>query len=431
MMTEAADKHRLLVVDDSPENRDMLSRRLKRSGYDVLTAEGGREAIEAVRNSEVDLVLLDIMMPGIDGLEVLRILREKHSQSELPVIMVTAKGDSKDMVGALDLGANDYVTKPIDFPVVLARVKSQLRSKASANRTVTLTSIDFKPGAEVDGRYVIEELIGTGTFGAVYRARHKELESEVALKILKAGITSSDEALIRFRREGVSACRISHPNAVAVSDFGVTDQGVAYLVMELLHGISLGREIKDSGPLDPVRCARLLLPICEVLAEAHRNGIVHRDIKPENVFLHRCEQGEVVKVLDFGIAKLVGETVAQENLTTEGQLLGTPGYMAPERLRNEPYDGRSDVYSLGILLFQMLTGRQPFTGSENDAMSVLMMHVNEPLPRMGDIRPGVPDAVEQVVRRAADKHPENRPDAAELARAFAQAAGADLAADRL
>src|SRR5262249_36060406 len=156
--------------------------------------------------------------------------------------------------------------------------------------------------------------------------------------------------------------RVNHPNAVSVLDSGVSAEGIAYLVMELLEGRSLTEELREKGVLPPARCAEILMPVCDVLTKAHASGIVHRDIKPDNIYLNRTAVGEVVKVVDFGIAKLMDDTGGQNNesLTVTGGLLGTPTYMAPERLENKPYDGKADVYSLGIMLYRMLAGRVPF-----------------------------------------------------------------------
>ena len=238
----------LLVVDDNEMNRDMLSRRLERKGYRVMTAADGLHALELVGQEPIDLVLLDIMMPGMTGIEVLRALREQAPASELPVIMVSAKGESDDVVQALELGANDYVTKPIDFPIVLARVKSQLRMRTTPNRAPRWT---WAPPLPSSGRQrslpestMLESKLGSGSFGAVYRARHISLDHPVALKILQCNVRASVEAVARFRQEGISACRINHPNAVSVIDFGVTATGLAYLEMELLEGASLLEELR-------------------------------------------------------------------------------------------------------------------------------------------------------------------------------------------
>jgi len=407
----------LLVVDDNEMSRDMLSRRLERKGYQVRVAEDGEKALVIVEKETIDLVLLDIMMPGIDGVEVLKILRRKHSQVQLPVIMATAKADSEAMIEALDNGANDYIIKPLNFKVVLARVQTHLRTKGAspAPRSGEPTIAELGPGVVLAGKYRLQDPIGAGTFGAVHRAVHVDLDHQVAVKILQPSITANDEALKRFRLEGVAACKVRHPNAVAVSDFGVTDTGVAYLVMELLEGTSLENEIHDQGRLSPRRCLEILEPVCNVLVDAHDAGLVHRDIKPGNIFLHRSSHGEQVKVLDFGIAKLVGEAVTQENLTAEGWVLGTPAYMAPERISSTELTDRADVYSLGIMLFEMLTGKQPFTAANRDPMSMIMMHVNNAAPTLRSVAPELPEVLEDVVARAVCKDPAERTGARQLA----------------
>jgi serine/threonine protein kinase/CheY-like chemotaxis protein len=413
----------LLVVDDNEVNRDMLSRRLSRKGYQVKTASNGHEALKMVENGAFDLILLDIMMPGLNGIEVLKILRQKYSTAELPIIMATAKDRSEDVVEALELGANDYVTKPIDFPVVLARVTAHLRQKVAAapKKEQSPTPQEIGPGVTLAEKYLLEDKLGTGSFGTVYRGKHLSLQQAVAIKVLQTSLAPASEALARFRREGISACRVRHPNAVSVLDFGITATGVAYLVMELLEGRSLAEELKEKGTLNPQRCATILAPICDVLAEVHAQGMVHRDIKPANIFIHRGHAGEIVKVLDFGIAKLVGDVTGEEHLTVEGSILGTPTYMAPERFSNENYDGRADVYSLGVLLYRMLGGRTPF--QSKDLMAVAMQHLRETPRSLRELNPMVTRELEAVVMSAMSKSMHDRPSAAELSYRFGAVVG--------
>jgi CheY-like chemotaxis protein len=415
----------ILVVDDLPANRDLMSRRLERSGFRVIGAGGGQEALEVLRQNAVDLVLLDIMMPGMTGIDVLRQLRLSRSGAQLPVIMVTARTDSEDVIEALALGANDYVTKPVDYPVTLARIQAHLRT-STAVRTAAQgpppepsLPAHAGPGTVLAGRYRLDAPIGGGSFGTVFRGRHLELGRDVAVKVLATSAGDDPEALARFRREGASACRVQHPNAVAVLDFGVNESGVAYLVMELLSGRSLEREIEEKGRLPPLRCAEILVPVCSALAAAHAAGVVHRDVKPSNVFLHLTPQGEVPKILDFGIAKVVGDQALGRNLTLDGSLLGTPAYMAPERFRRGPYGPKSDVYSVGAMLYEMLCGRLPFIPASADPLALVTMQAEEEPPSLRERQPDVTPALEALVRQALDREPSIRPSADQLARRLA------------
>jgi DNA-binding response OmpR family regulator len=409
----------LLIVDDDADNRYVLGRRLESEGWVVREAESGERALQAVRAGGVDLVLLDLAMPGMSGVEVLKALRGTRSAADLPVIMVTASCDSEDVVEALGQGANDYVTKPIDFPVAIARIDAALRTRREASAPGPATLAEVGVGTLLGGRYRLESRIGAGNHGAVYRARHVELDRAVAVKVLRTGAPGSADALHRFRREGIAACRVSHPHAVAVLDFAVAG-GVAYLVMELLEGHSLDVELTPALPLGVKRSVAIAVPVCEALAEAHRAGIVHRDVKPANIFLHRVGERTVPKVLDFGIARVVGDAAARHHLTLEGWIVGTPAYMAPERFESGACDGKADVYGLGVTLFQMLTGRLPFVAVDGEPMALARKHLAELPPALRALNPEVPLSLEEAVMRALAKRPPKRPTAAELAALLAE-----------
>jgi CheY-like chemotaxis protein len=414
----------LLVVDDNLLNRELLGRRLEGAGYGVEVAASGKEALDIMGRRSVDLVLLDVMMPEMSGLDVLTRIREKHSPAELPVIMVTARTESADVVEALGLGANDYVSKPVDFPVVQARIEAHLRTRSAAAAAPPPASLggsrDVQPGTVIAGRYEIAARIGGGSFGAVFRGRHLDLDQPVAVKVLALGGGADPSALDRFRREGISACRVRHPHAVSVVDFGVTETGVAYLVMELLEGRTLERELQESGALSPARATDVLAPVCGAVAEAHRSGVLHRDIKPANIFLHRRGGAEVPKILDFGVAKLVSDAAVVRNLTLDASLFGTPAYMAPERFRYEPYGPASDVYSLGMTLYHALAGRLPFESGGDDPLAVVAGQAGEAPPPLRSSNPAVGDALESAVLAALSRDPKGRPTAEELERRLTQ-----------
>jgi serine/threonine protein kinase len=264
-------------------------------------------------------------------------------------------------------------------------------------------------GMVLSARYRLEEKIGEGGFGAVFRASDaRQGGRTVAVKIFRPNADNrSSVALERFRLEAVSAGKISHPNAVGIYDSGVSC-GIAYLVMEYVPGRSLATELSGGARVPPARALRLTAEICDALAHAHRSNIVHRDIKPENVLI---TPGDVAKVIDFGVAKIQEATGTGLTLTMTGAVVGTPTYIAPERLENVPYDGRSDVYSVGILLYEMLCGRPPFMAADGNVFSLVMMHLQEPPPPLTDFTAGVPATVQALVLLALEKNPADRPTA--------------------
>jgi serine/threonine protein kinase/ligand-binding sensor domain-containing protein len=279
---------------------------------------------------------------------------------------------------------------------------------------------DVLPGSVLDGKYRIEEKIGAGGFGAVFRAEQLALERRVAVKIFRPSAgNDSALALDRFQREGMSACRVNHPNAIQVFDSGISGDGIPYLVMELLEGRSLRSELRRAGPLPLGRALTIAIRVCEALAAAHAAGIIHRDIKPDNVFLQKSKDGEVVKLLDFGIAKLLDGDDALPDATASAALLGTPRYMAPERLaRTRNDDARGDVYSVGVTLFETIAGRSPWPKSPDVFQLVTNILTGEPRALASF---GVPERVSAIVRSTLAREPEERPTAAKLAEELTEA----------
>jgi serine/threonine protein kinase len=269
----------------------------------------------------------------------------------------------------------------------------------------------------LDGKYRLDEQLGAGGFGAVFRGRHLVLDAPIAIKVFRpAPGNDSAEGLQRFLREGATTARLDHPNAVRVLDSGVSTGGVAFLIMELLRGQSLAQELKAVGKVSLRRAAQIAATVADVLAAAHARGILHRDIKPDNVFLHREGDREVVKVVDFGIARFFDgpQSVGVTRLTQPGEYLGTPRFIAPERIACGPDDGRSDVFSLGAILYQSICGLSPWTMQQERQMPLGL--VTNPRPRdMRQHRSDVPPELESLILRCLAWEPAKRPTAAELA----------------
>ena len=300
----------------------------------------------------------------------------------------------------------------------LARKQEQLLESYKKADQIFSALVEILPNTILDGKYRLETKIGKGGYGVVYRATHLALNRVVAVKIFRPiAANESQENLSRFRLEGISTCRVNHPNAVSILDSGVSLEGIVYLVMELLEGYSLATELEEVRTLSIKRCLEILIPTCNVLAEAHRSGVIHRDIKPDNIFLHKNGDIEIVKVVDFGIAKFLDQSsgmIDLQNLTVQGIILGTPIYMAPERLSNSIYDGRSDVYSLGIMFYQMLCGHPPFEIGLGGIFSVAISHISEKPQMLRSIDADIPLAVEDIVMRTLSKEAAYRPSAEEL-----------------
>jgi serine/threonine-protein kinase len=296
----------------------------------------------------------------------------------------------------------------------------------------TTSTGDSLIGATLAGRYRVEARVGSGAMGAVYRAEHAVLGRRVALKILNRDRLVGGDTVQRFRREAQALSALHHPNTVRVFDFGASDEGMLYLAMELLEGEALTDRIVREGPLPVQEAIDIIQQVLRSIGEAHAQGLVHRDLKPDNVFLARVQHAPtpIVKVLDFGIAKAIeGERAIDQFETLDGTVFGTPRYMSPEQAAGKPLDLRSDLYSVGIMLYELLSGHPPFV--DNDAVVVMARHIREepaPVCRAAPTRP-IPPCLEVCLSQALAKRPAARFQTAEAFESALQ--GCRQAATRL
>ena len=288
-----------------------------------------------------------------------------------------------------------------------------------ADATLSDVPVDPLIGRVFEGKYRLDERLGGGGMGTVYRATHLLIERPVAVKVLSQRFVGDETAQQRFRREARASGRMQHPNAVMVNDFGATEDGWLYIVMELLEGQTLRDLLVREAPLDPARVVSFMLQTCAAVGAAHDAGLIHRDLKPANIFIEqRPNLAAVVKVLDFGVAKFVVEEHDDDynTLTQVGAIIGTPRYMSPEQCSGAaPLTPASDVYSLGIILYEMLTGAVPF--SADTPLGVALKQVSEQPVPLRKVVPAIPAELEGVVVHALAKDPRLRPaDANELRR---------------
>ncbi len=281
-------------------------------------------------------------------------------------------------------------------------------------------------GRDISGQFRILEKIGSGGMGAVYKAEQPEMRRFVAIKILHKRYLARKDLVTRFKREARAMSHLSHPNTARVFLYGQLEDNACYFVMEYLEGRNLAQMVRKEGPMEPIRAINIMIQACGALEEAHRAGIVHRDLKPENIFL--TSQGGIEdfpKVLDFGLAKISERQMRPGSLilTQEGMVFGTPEFMSPEQARGETLDGRSDIYSLGIILYELLTGKLPFDAKQ--PMEFIQRHIKEPPIPLTERAPDreFPQGLEEVLAKSLAKAPEDRHEtAAGFANALKQVA---------
>lgn len=268
-------------------------------------------------------------------------------------------------------------------------------------------------GTKLAGRYRICQRIGLGGMSQVYRAEHTTITRQLAIKVLSGEFTKRPDVVVRFLQEARAASQVAHEHIVEVTDFGETDDGRPFIVMEHLEGESLAATLLAEGPLSWERTQAVLLQILAALQAAHSRRVIHRDMKPGNCFrIERHGTEDFIKVLDFGIAKVLREDGTGISLTAQGTVMGTPDYMSPEQCRGTKVDPRADLYALGVMAYEMLSGKLPFAAKH--PVDVMHMHVFEVPPPIAEVAPDVevPPGVMKIVQRAMAKEPDDRYDSA-------------------
>jgi CheY-like chemotaxis protein/tRNA A-37 threonylcarbamoyl transferase component Bud32 len=407
---------RILLVDDDVDAAQTVADLLIFEKYEVDLAHTGMEGWQKAQSNQYDLLILDWDLPDLNGINILS--RFRKAGFTAPVIMLTGHGSVSDKELGLDCGADDYVTKPFDLDELMARIRAVLR-RAEAQKPVfkalgtgnqDVLKLGNLDGTSLASRYEFLEVIGEGGIGVVFKARQPMIEKLVAIKMINSQ-ESGEESVARFTREAKAVSRLDHTNIIVIHDFGVTENGHPFMVMDYIEGWNLGDVIRQQGAFPLDFAVSMAIQICDGIAHAHANGILHRDLKPANVLLKRNDDREpVVKIVDFGLAKMLDQKDSKDApaLTKHGQVFGSPMYMSPEQVQALPVDERTDVYSVGCIIYEMFTGCPPHLADTSMAMMAKQL-TEEPQP-LNVLRSDLsyPPACQPLIDKVLAKKPENR-----------------------
>ncbi len=391
----------------------MMKGILERAGYRVLTAYNGREAVDTGLNTKPDLIILDVRMPEMSGLEACRMLKKHEATRNIPVIFMTAHDAVKIGRDVPFLDASDVIGKQMPREEMLKRISNVLskdrptgNSKQKESSLVLTRSRKSRDpyritGTVLNDKYVLTEYAGAGGMGAVYRALNFKDGSVVAVKILKPDIVErSPEYAEMFEREAKNARSLNHPHIVEIFDSG-KDDDLIYMVMEWVEGRSI-EDVLTQEQLSIYQIKIIFKQVCSAVASAHQKGIIHLDLKPANILLlENAKTYDFVKVIDFGLSRVI----SKESGTTVTKFRGTHQYCAPEQFGGR-VSHRSDIYSLGATLYHLITGVLPFGASYINAK----IHPNLELPEIPSVtqQRNVPAGIDLVIRKALNKNPDLR-----------------------
>jgi CheY-like chemotaxis protein/tRNA A-37 threonylcarbamoyl transferase component Bud32 len=386
---------RIVLVEDSDEVRRFAKMLLTRKDFEVTDYPDGLVAYEAIIQNPPDLIVSDVQMPRMDGLELTSRIREHYTKRELPIVLVSVMSEEEDIVRGFEAGANDYLVKPYRTTELLAKVSVLLKEGPFLRQNdepelpqqdtslvklgcADTRAVQLNKGTSSNVRYFFDkyEIIGEfgrGGMGTVYKAKKRDDGRQVALKVLAPRLSENRTSIARFLREIKLLSDITSPHVVRVYDHGY-DGGRYFLAMEAVDGESLDRIVVNSGPLDEKLVATIFMQVAEALTALSEHQLVHRDVKPANILV--CENG-AVKLVDFGLAKHQQDDL---NLSESGYALGTPYYIAPEIIEGGVANSQSDLFALGVSLFEVVTGRRPFPGVVPYQIFRLIVSGNRPNP---------------------------------------------------
>lgn len=448
------DKHCILIADDDTMTLKILEKALQSLDCKVITALNGQEALEKCSEIQPSLIISDWHMPVLDGIDLFFHIKNSPALQHIPFIFLTTSDDEETKIALLETGVEDYWNKPFNAKEILVRTKkilsrltlsqtnsqiiNNLSQQANKNDVDTVTKavlspadflssvssnssdslIDYDEPNEtylhvskiLNNRYKLLEPIGRGGMGIVYRTHDLQKNQEIALKLLRREYVSNSVEVRRFAREASTALRIKHPNVIETYEYGLIASGQAFITMEILAGHSLMNELRRNVTIPKNYALKIMRQVCLGVLEAHKQDVIHRDLKPNNIFLVYSPNNEpMVKVLDFGIAilqtKQEDKKAAPERLTDPNIIIGTPEYMSPEQINKREVEKETDIYSLGIVFYEMLTGQVPFLGTD---VEILIAHISKKPTPINQIILIEPELASLIMAMLA-KDPKDRP----------------------
>lgn len=398
---------RILYVEDDQAVRVPVQLWLENEGYKVNAVETATEALRLLKDNTFDVLALDWELPDQSGLDVMQEYR--CTGGIAPILMLTGRDAISDKEQGYNAGADDYLTKPFQLRELSMRIKALLRRSP-----VKLPTSELSPGDTFAGRYEIDCQVAEGNMGTVYKAAHKLLARAVAVKVVRPQLAADAKAMGRLWLEAKSASTLSHPHIVSLLDFGLADGHRPYLVMDYIDGKTIEALLGEADHFEIARAVNLTVQLCSAISYMHERGMLHRDIKPANLMVIKKSNGEdFLKIVDLGLVKHISADDEQAiRLTVEGDVFGTPLYMSPEQSAGLELDCRSDIYSIGCLMYEMLTGSAPFTGKSSLELAFRRVVTTEKV--LSDVRADLkfPAKLEQIVQKAMARQREERYDSA-------------------
>ncbi len=384
----------ILIVEDDSDTRSLLRLHLESANHAVITANNGAEGLQQALARIPDLIVSDVRMPVMDGFDLLKALRSRAETAAIPVVVLSVIHERASVREAMRLGADDYIEKPVRRGDLLESIDARLKRLTQLRAAFGRPQAPARDAAaasthfiKVEGHSIVRKL-GAGGMSKVYLARHLESGTERVLKIVPITDTDDGSTVQRFIHEFALISGVHHPNVAQIFDQGFTED-FAYIAMEYFPGGDL-RAMAARGMTSELALA-VLMQVASGLGAIHQQGIVHRDMKPDNVMIRA---DGTLAIADFGIAK---KSSAQLSQTQHGEIFGTPYYLSPEQATAGEVDARSDLYSLGVMFYEMLTGAKPYLADDIDGL--LYMHLHAPVPSLPESMCGYQPLLERMMAK--------------------------------